>query len=134
MVTPLHHYDTVARLAAVVEIAQCHLYRHLDSGRPTVGIEDMLQSEWSDFDQALRQPLSGLVRKFGEDYLIIGLSRGTDGRHDLRVSMAMSNDPPGRDCVEEVIAILIYEVGPICRRDARHRWLERMLGEGMPHG
>ena len=52
------------------QIAERHLQRHLDRGRPAIGKEYVREARRGDVDQAARQHLGWLVRETGEDDLV----------------------------------------------------------------
>ena len=77
VIAVLEREDAVARLAAIVPVAERHLERDLDRGGAAVGEEDMRKSGRRDRDEAARQLLGGSVREAGENHLVesVGLRR-----------------------------------------------------------
>ena len=87
-----------------------------------------------DLDQPPRQVFGRLVGESGEDDLVVVLARRPDRLHDRRVAVAVGDDPPGGDGIEDARAVLLDQTGAVRLHDTLHRRFQRVLGEGMPDG
>ncbi len=130
----LHHHDPASGLTGMMEEAERHLQRHLDGGRSAVGIKDVPETGRRDIDERSGQRFGRFVGIFGEDDLVIVLTRRLNGLHDCRMPMPVGDHPPGRNRIKNPVAILIGEICAFRMDDALHRRLKRVLGEGMPDG
>ncbi len=109
-----------------------HLQRHLDASRAAVGIEHAVEASRRHLDQRRRQLLCRLVGQAGEDHLVERFGGVTDRLDDLRMPVAVGDDPPGRDRIEGALAVRRPDIRTLGARD--HGWhrLGGMLDEGMP--
>ena len=119
-------------LAAIAPVAQRHLQRHLDRGRAAVGEEHVRQAGRRDRQKRARNRFGGLVREAGENHLIELVGLRLDRGDDLRVAVAVRDDPPRRDGIEDAPAVRRRQPCALGARDLQHVAFERVLREGMP--
>ena len=84
-----------------------HLEGDLNRRGTVVGIEDLVQAEGSDLDEAFRQLNGGNMGKPQERGMGDALQLGLDGLVDMRILVAMDIEPEGGVAVEETPAVEI---------------------------
>ncbi len=130
----LQRQDAVTRLARIAPVAERHLERDLHRRGAAVGEEDMLQPRRRDGDQTAREALGGGVGEAGEDHLVEPVGLLLDGGDDVRVAMAVGDDPPRRDGIEDAAPVRRFEPRALGPRDLQHLGLHSVLRERVPDG
>src|SRR5262249_30253846 len=107
--------------------------RDFDRGGAAVGEEYVIEAGRGDGDEPLREVLGRLVREACEDHLVQMIGRFFDRRHDAGMTVAVGDDPPGRNRIEDAPTVRCLEPGAVGARHHDGGGLQRMLREGMPN-
>ncbi len=134
VIAMLQRDDARALLAEIAPIAQRHFDRDLDASGAAVRIEDVIETLGREGDEAARKRLRRLMRVAGEDDLIELLGLFADRPHDLGLAMAVGDDPPGRNGVENARSVHRLEPTAFGARDLDRARLQGVLRIGAPHG
>ena len=94
----------------------------------------MRQAGWHDLQQSPRDGFGRLMGKPGKDNLIEFIRLLANGLHDLRVPVAVRDDPPRGNTVEDTTPVGCFEPRTFGTRDRQHLGFQSMLGERMPDG
>ena len=94
VIAVLEDKDAMTGLAQVHPVAERHLECDLNTRRARVREENASQRRRHDFGERARKCLRRLVRPSGEYDLIETLSLRRNRRHDSRMAVAVSRDPP----------------------------------------
>jgi hypothetical protein len=121
-----------ALFGAMTPEAERHFQRDLHRGRSAIREKYVFEPRRRQRHQAPRELLRGLVREAGENHLIEAVGLVLDRLHDVRMTMAVGHDPPGRDGIEDAPAIGGFQPCSGAFRDQRRIRLYRMLRERMP--
>ena len=141
VIAVLERDDALARLADVAPVAERHLQRDLDRVEPLSEKKTCASPGGAIVEQAAREPLGRLVREAGEDHLVEPVRLRLDRRDDARMAVAVRDDPPRRDGVEDAAAVarlrarrlrraaisIISGCSACCVKDARPGWRPRAV-------
>ena len=132
MIAVLHHQDLVARLAAIVPIAQRHFQRDLDRRRAAVGKENMGERFGQKVREALGQRARRRMGPAGKDDLVQPGALLLDRSDDFGVAMSMGLHPPAGDGINNLCTVRAVQRRALGSRDFRNRFAQTVLGKRVP--